>query len=197
MRELSCLCSSFLYSVLCCVFCFVLCLVYPMLQVAVVIVIVWQLDLLLPVQSVSITTKVVSSNPEHDEVYSIQHYVINLSVTVAGRWFSRGIPVSSINKTDRHDITEILLKVALNTITLTQCYHYLWIAYSWLSLLWRLYRQDAHCLCHLYSECQHAHNNWSQNWQKVKSVDCHETKQTTSVNHGRETDIHISYTVSF
>ena len=34
----------------------------------------------------------------------------------AGRWFS---PVSSINKTDRHDITEILLKVALKTIILT------------------------------------------------------------------------------
>ena len=31
-------------------------------------------------------------------------------------WFSLGIPVSSINKTDHHDITEILLKVALNTI---------------------------------------------------------------------------------
>jgi hypothetical protein len=31
----------------------------------------------------------------------------------AGRWFS---PVSSNNKTDRHNITEILLKVALNTI---------------------------------------------------------------------------------
>jgi hypothetical protein len=30
-----------------------------------------------------------------------------------------GTPVSSTNKTDRHDITEILLKVALNTITLT------------------------------------------------------------------------------
>jgi hypothetical protein len=29
---------------------------------------------------------------------------------------SLGIPVSSTNKTDRHDITEILLKVALNTI---------------------------------------------------------------------------------
>ena len=27
--------------------------------------------------------------------------------------------VSSINKTDRHDITELLLKVAFNTITLT------------------------------------------------------------------------------
>jgi hypothetical protein len=33
-----------------------------------------------------------------------------------GRWFSPGTLVSSINKTDRHDITEILLKLALNTI---------------------------------------------------------------------------------
>ena len=31
-----------------------------------------------------------------------------------------GTPVSSINKTDRHDTTEILLTVALNTKTLTQ-----------------------------------------------------------------------------
>ena len=36
----------------------------------------------------------------------------------AGRWFSMGTPVSSTNKTDRHDITEIFLKVALNTLTL-------------------------------------------------------------------------------
>jgi hypothetical protein len=36
-----------------------------------------------------------------------------------GQWFSLGTPVSSINKTDRHDVTEILLKVALNTKTLT------------------------------------------------------------------------------
>jgi hypothetical protein len=34
------------------------------------------------------------------------------------QWFSPGTPVSSINKTDRHDIAEMLLKVALNTITL-------------------------------------------------------------------------------
>ena len=34
-----------------------------------------------------------------------------------GRWFS---PVSSTNKTNRHDITEILLKVALNTINKTK-----------------------------------------------------------------------------
>ena len=36
-----------------------------------------------------------------------------------GRWFSPDTPVSSTNKTDRNDITEMLLKVALNTITLT------------------------------------------------------------------------------
>ena len=35
---------------------------------------------------------------------------------ITDKWFSPGIPVSSINKTDHHYITEILLKVALNTI---------------------------------------------------------------------------------
>jgi hypothetical protein len=39
---------------------------------------------------------------------------------VTGRWFSSGTLVSSINKTDHHDITEILLKVALNTINLNK-----------------------------------------------------------------------------
>ena len=42
----------------------------------VVVVIIWELDLQLPVQSMPITTKVVSLNPVHGEVYSIQHYVI-------------------------------------------------------------------------------------------------------------------------
>jgi hypothetical protein len=37
-------------------------------------------------------------------------------------WFSQGISVSSTNKTDHHNIAEILLKVALNTITLTLTY---------------------------------------------------------------------------
>jgi hypothetical protein len=37
---------------------------------------------------------------------------------VTGQWFSPGTPVS-INKADRHNITEKLLKVALNTINLT------------------------------------------------------------------------------
>ena len=34
----------------------------------------------------------------------------------AGQWFSLGTPVSSTNKSDHHHITEILLKVAFNTI---------------------------------------------------------------------------------
>jgi hypothetical protein len=38
----------------------------------------------------------------------------------AGRWFTPGTLVSSINKTDRHDIAEISLKVALSTLTLRQ-----------------------------------------------------------------------------
>jgi len=33
----------------------------------------------------------------------------------AGRWFSPGTPISTTNQTDRRSITEILLKVALNT----------------------------------------------------------------------------------
>jgi hypothetical protein len=40
------------------------------------------------------------------------------TVLATGRWFSPGAQVSSTNKTDRHDITEILLKVALITKTL-------------------------------------------------------------------------------
>ena len=49
---------------------------FHILTGAVVVVIAWYLDLQLPVQSVHITTNVVSSNPADGEVYSIQHYVI-------------------------------------------------------------------------------------------------------------------------
>jgi hypothetical protein len=38
---------------------------------------------------------------------------------LAGRSFSPSTPVSSTTKADRHNITDILLKVALNTIILT------------------------------------------------------------------------------
>ena len=51
----------------------------------------------------------------------VQHYVIKfISDLPTGRWFSPGPSVSSTNKTDRHDITEILLKVALNIIKQTK-----------------------------------------------------------------------------
>ena len=48
------------------------------LPVGVVVVIVWYMDLQLhvPVQSLPITTKVLSSNPSHGEVYRIQQYVL-------------------------------------------------------------------------------------------------------------------------
>ena len=36
------------------------------------------------------------------------------------QWFAPGSPVSSTYKTDRHDIAEILLKVALDTINQTK-----------------------------------------------------------------------------
>jgi hypothetical protein len=38
---------------------------------------------------------------------------------VTGQWFSLDTTVSSTNKTGHHDLTELLLIVALNTITLT------------------------------------------------------------------------------
>jgi len=53
-------------------------------------------------QSVPITINVVIFNPAYG---------------AGGPWFSPGTPVSSINKTNNHNITEILLKVALNTIS--------------------------------------------------------------------------------
>jgi len=65
-------------------------------------------------QSVPITTDVVNSNSDQGEVYNIVIKFVNDLRQVGG--YSPGPPVSSINKTYLHDITEILLKVTLNTI---------------------------------------------------------------------------------
>jgi hypothetical protein len=43
--------------------------------------------------------------------------VVGFTTTYADRWFSVDTPVSSTNKNDYHDIAEILLKLASNTIT--------------------------------------------------------------------------------
>ena len=50
-----------------------------------------------------------------------------VSFIATGRWFSPGTSVSSTNKTDRHDITEILLKEVLNIITITKPIVLTWI----------------------------------------------------------------------
>ena len=63
---------------------------------------------------VAITTKVVNSNPHHGKVFLIQHDVINFVCLVAVLLLTPGIWVSSSNKFDRHNITEILLKMVLS-----------------------------------------------------------------------------------
>ena len=68
-------------------------------------------------QSEPTTTKVVSSNPAPTMCTRYNIKVCQSIATVL--WFSPGISISSTNKTDHHDITEKVLKVALNTITLT------------------------------------------------------------------------------
>jgi hypothetical protein len=65
-------------------------------------------------QSVPITTKVVSSS-------TVQGEALDATCDKVCQWHGRRFsPVSSTNKTDRHDITEIVLKVALNTINQTK-----------------------------------------------------------------------------
>jgi len=66
--------------------------------------------------SVPITTKVVN--------FRLWWYVLGTSLwdqvcqwLAAGRWLSPGTPVSFTYETDRYDTTQILLKVALNTMT--------------------------------------------------------------------------------
>ena len=85
----------------------------------------WSLSYGILIYNCTITTKVLSSNLTHGEEYSIQHYVISLLVTCTGWRFSPGIPVSSTNKTGRHNFTEKLLNVALSTIPLTPIYKHL------------------------------------------------------------------------
>jgi hypothetical protein len=58
-----------------------------------------------------------------------------------GLWFSPGTPVSSTNKTDRDYITEILLKVALNTIALTPR------IIDWLLIPWMSNNAYYHIFC--------------------------------------------------
>jgi hypothetical protein len=75
---------------------------------------------------VPITTKCASSNLIHDEVCSIQHYVIKFfsDLRQVGGFLRVLRFPSPIKLTERTDIAEILLKVALSTTTmLTETYY--------------------------------------------------------------------------
>ena len=84
------------------------------------------------------------------EVRNKVHYLVNTSITATCmfvevshalqlcqwlavcRWFSAGTPISSTNKTYRHYIAEMLLKVALNTINQSNEQYFIWkVMYSW------------------------------------------------------------------
>jgi hypothetical protein len=53
-----------------------------------------------------------------------------------GRWFSQGTLASSTTKTGRHDIAEILLKVALNTKNqINQIKQFKWFSGVYFSLI--------------------------------------------------------------
>ena len=63
--------------------------------------------------------------------YGIYHHFQQYWLA-AGQWFSPGTPVFSTNTTDRHDITEIVLKVTVSTInthTYGECQLYWWRKY--------------------------------------------------------------------
>jgi hypothetical protein len=61
---------------------------------------------------------VLDSQPQSEKVYQLLAH---------GRWFS---PASSTTKTGRHDIAEILLKVALSTKYLIKSSH------KWVFIMW-------------------------------------------------------------
>ena len=82
-----------------------------------VVVIVWKLDLQLPCNQCLSPLLLWVRIPLRRCILDTTSCDKVCQWLAAGRWFSPGIPVSSTNKTDRHDIAEILLKVAVNTIT--------------------------------------------------------------------------------
>jgi hypothetical protein len=80
-----------------------------------------------------------------------------------GRWFSPGTSVSSSNKTDRHDITEILFNVALHTKALALTLNSHHRETSLCQVLWWLFRVRARALV-----CSATLNNISViSWRSV------------------------------
>ena len=83
---------------------------------AVVCMIIRSLDLQLSMQTVLITTNVVSSNPADGEVYSIQHYVIKF-VSVLNRERTEQLygfqPCTKIHVYNQNNTIETIIKILL------------------------------------------------------------------------------------
>ena len=91
----------------------------------VMVVIVWLLNIQLPLSSVLITTKVVSSNLTHGEVYSIQHFVIKFVsdlLKVSGfSWYSGPGCSNTLYPVDSYSVDNIFCSKA-------------WTVIGWLSI---------------------------------------------------------------
>ena len=115
-------------------------------------------------QSVPITTKVLSLNPIYGELYSIQYYIcdkVSYFQHVSG--FLQVLGVSSTNKTDRQDITEKLLKVAFihhkPNLTCAGIYFFPFYLYSKAYLPWAV-------VCLVSSCITREHNCWRWSTQQ-------------------------------
>ena len=87
---------------------------------------------------------------------------------VYGRWFSPGTPASSTTKTGRHDIAEILLKVALSTQKINQSINLTWIRVcsNQMSRYWCiLHFTMLCCLDEIYN-----YSIWHQRWNKKRLI---------------------------
>jgi hypothetical protein len=77
------------------------------------------IDLKLPMESVPITLTLWVCIPFRRGVLgtTLCHTICQWLACQTGQWFSPRTLVSSTNKTDHHDITQILLRVAISTVT--------------------------------------------------------------------------------
>jgi hypothetical protein len=85
---------------------------------AIVVLIEWQLDLQLHLYLYAISAYIDHHKSCESECHSLMTTLCDKVCQWLCLWFFWGTPVSSTNKTDRHYITEILLKVMLNIIIL-------------------------------------------------------------------------------
>jgi hypothetical protein len=112
-----------------------------------------------------------------------------LSATFGGWLFSPGTPVSSTNKNDHHDITEILLKVVLNTINpnlkmyilFLECLYYSLNVYTipWMFILFLeclYYSLNVYTIpwmCILFLEClYYSLNVYTIPWMFILFLEC-------------------------